>query len=220
VALLAPFRHSRAQIRADDAHSVAAMPETPSRMHVALLLLVVAAMAFVGHRAMRDDAAPPPVAAPPITVKDAADGNSGARVTVHVAGAVRSPGLYRLRSGARIDEAITRAGGPSRRADLAALNLAAKAEDGRQVLVPERVRAGVATTTAASGAGAAADAPINLNTATLDQLDTLDGVGPATAQKIIDHREANGGFSAVEELDQVPGIGEKRLAALRDQVTL
>ncbi len=199
------------------------MPETPSRMHVALVLLVVAAMAFVGHRAMTDAGGAPPAAAAPISLDDrasrTADRDGGARVTVHVAGAVRRPGLYRLRTGARIDDAIRRAGGPSRRADLAALNLAAEAEDGRQVLVPERARPG-ATTATAAGTTAAPDAPVNLNTATLEQLDTLDGVGPATAEKILEHREASGGFGSVDELDQIPGIGEKRLASLREQVTL
>jgi competence protein ComEA len=190
-------------------------------MHVALVLLVVAAMAFVGHRAMTDAGGAPPAAAAPISLDDpasrTADRDAGAPVTVHVAGAVRRPGLYRLRTGARIDDAIRRAGGPSRRADLAALNLAAEAEDGRQVLVPERARAGAV---AAAGATAAPDAPVNLNTATLEQLDTLDGVGPATAEKILEHREASGGFGSVDELDQIPGIGEKRLASLREQVTL
>jgi competence protein ComEA len=82
------------------------------------------------------------------------------------------------------------------------------------------VRAPVAAVSAPAGvAGAAAPAqPINLNTATLEQLDTLDGVGPATAQKILDYRQAHGGFSSVDELDQVPGIGEKRLAALREHL--
>ncbi len=200
------------------------MPETPSRMHVALVLLVVAAMAFVGHRAMTDAGGAPPAAAAPISLDDpasrTADRDGGARVTVHVAGAVRRPGLYRLRTGARIDDAIRRAGGPSRRADLAALNLAAEAEDGRQVLVPERARAGAVAAAATTGAAAAPEAPVNLNTATLEQLDTLDGVGPTTAQKILEHREASGGFGSIEELDQIPGIGEKRLASLREQVTL
>jgi competence protein ComEA len=156
----------------------------------------------------------------------------GGRVTVYVAGAVRRPGVYRLNAGARADDALRLAGGPRPRADLTAVNLAAKLEDGRQILVPERVRApsagggaaaGASTgggAAATGGAGAAPAAPINLNTATLEQLDTLDGVGPGIAQRIIDYRDQHGGFQRVDELGEVPGIGEKRLATLRPLVTV
>jgi competence protein ComEA len=142
------------------------------------------------------------------------------RVLVHVAGAVRRPGVYRLSASDRVDDAVRRAGGATRRADLAGLNLAAKVEDGRQVLVPERVKAGAAAAPAAASAGTATapGLPVNLNTATLEQLDVLPGIGPALAQRILDHREANGGFGSVEELADVPGIGEVRLTALREQV--
>jgi len=143
---------------------------------------------------------------------------------VHVAGAVRRPGVYRLAPGARVDDALRRAGGPRGRADLAAVNLAAKLEDGRQVLVPERApttEPGAAPAAhAAAAAGGAAAPPLNLNTATLEQLDTLDGVGPGIAQRILDYREQHGGFTRVEELGEVPGIGAKRLAALTPLVTV
>lgn len=154
----------------------------------------------------------------------------GGRVTVHVAGAVRRPGVYRLRAGARVDDALRSAGGPRGHADLAAVNLAAKLEDGRQVLVPERAAAPVPGAAGAGGAaagGAAGTATagppaaaINLNTATLEQLDTLDGVGPGIAQRILDYREQHGGFSRVDELGEVPGIGAKRLATLTPLVTV
>ncbi|MDQ3675993.1 MAG: ComEA family DNA-binding protein [Actinomycetota bacterium] len=156
----------------------------------------------------------------------------GGRVTVHVAGEVRRPGVYRLGPGSRVDEALRLAGGPKPRADLSAVNLAAKLEDGRQVLVPKRASGGAAAvapagasgvssgSAAAGGAGAAPAAPINLNTATLEQLDTLDGVGPGIAQRIIDYREQHGGFQRVDELAEVPGIGDKRLATLRPLVTV
>jgi competence protein ComEA len=155
----------------------------------------------------------------------------GGRVVVHVAGAVRRPGVYRLAGGARVADAVERAGGATRRAELSGVNLAAKLEDGRQIVVPERARAGsagsqgAAAAAAVPGAGAvpgstgsAPAAPINLNTATPEQLDTLPGVGPATVQKIVEYREQHGGFGSVEELGQVPGIGDVRLASLREQV--
>jgi competence protein ComEA len=167
-------------------------------------------------------------AAPAIRVER--DGGGGSELTVHVAGAVRRPGVYRLKSGSRVDDAVQRAGGARPRADLSGLNLAAELEDGRQVLVPARAggapggAAPPAATAAAPGgsavaaATAAAAVPLNLNTATLEQLDQLDGIGPATAQQILQFRQAHGGFGSIEELGQVPGIGDKRLASLRQQV--
>ena len=142
---------------------------------------------------------------------------------VDVAGAVKRPGVYRLTSQDRVEDALRRAGGPTGRADLSQLNRAAKLADGRQILVPTRGHTVVAAPAGAApstGAPAPASGPIDLNTATLEQLDTLDGVGPSTAQKILEYREQHGGFKSVDELDQVSGIGEKRLAALRDHVTV
>jgi competence protein ComEA len=140
-------------------------------------------------------------------------------VTVDVAGAVKHPGVYRLSSSERVEDALKRAGGATGRADLSQINRAAKLEDGRQILVPVRApRAAPAAAQPGATAPAVPDQPVNLNTATLEQLDTLDGVGPATAKKILDYRTEHGGFGSVEELDQIPGIGEKRLAALRERV--
>jgi len=182
------------------------------------VLMVVLGLAQLRRASGDHEAGAPPRGAAAIAVEERA----GGRLTVHVAGAVRRPGVYRLAAGARVDDAVTRAGGATRRADLGGLNLAAELEDGRQVLVP--VRAGAAGGVApAAGAAAAAPAPgqpLNLNTATLEQLDTLSGVGPLTAQKILDFREEQAGFGSVEELDEIPGIGEKRLATLREEVTL
>ena len=200
------------------------MPDLPPRQlaayALALLALVVLAAWYLG----RDGRAPVAGAsgAPAIRVERE---KGVAELTVHVAGAVRRPGVYRLEPGSRVDDAVQRAGGARSRADLSGVNLAAELEDGRQVLVPERVRvAAVAAAATAAAPGTAAPAapgvPLNLNTATPEQLDLLDGIGPATAQQIVQFREAHGGFGAVEELAQVPGIGDKRLATLREQVRL
>jgi competence protein ComEA len=176
----------------------------------AVLVLVALSAWYVARSRPAADAVPPPAAA----VIDVGD-EAGGKLTVDVAGAVKRPGVYRLSSSQRVEDALRRAGGPTRRADLGQINRAAKLEDGRQILVP--VRASKSTPTAAATA-AAPGQPVNLNTATLEQLDTLDGVGPATAQKILDYRAEHGGFGSVDELDQIAGIGEKRLAALRDRV--
>jgi competence protein ComEA len=144
---------------------------------------------------------------------------AAAAATVHVAGAVRRPGVYRLRAGARVQDAVRRAGGARPRGDVNAINLAAKVVDGQQVVVPSRGGAGAGVSAAAgAGAGAAPGAPVSLNSATAEQLDTLDGVGPATAHKIIEWRTRHGGFRSVADLGQVPGIGPKKLAALRGKV--
>jgi competence protein ComEA len=142
---------------------------------------------------------------------------------VHVAGAVQHPGVYRLRDGERIQDAVRRAGGARHGADLNGINLAAKVADGQQVVVPRRGSPGaapVADAGASGTAGVAPQVPVSLNTATAEQLDTLDGVGPATAQKILDYRREHGGFRSIDDLGEVPGIGPKKLAALRTKVQL
>jgi competence protein ComEA len=138
-------------------------------------------------------------------------------LVVDVSGAVRRPGVYRLAAGARVLEAVRKAG-PRRRADLAGVNLAARLTDGEQVVVPVRGRAPVASGDA--GTTPAPAAPVSLNSGTLAQLETLDGIGPALAQRIIDYRTAHGGFRSLAELDQVSGIGPARLAALHGHVSL
>lgn len=202
----------------------------PTHLLTVIALLVAAAIGLIRLGSSGEPAAAP--AAPPEIRMDEA--GPPTRVLVHVAGAVRRPGVYRLREGMRVDDALRLAGGATRRADLAAVNLAAKVEDGRQVLVPERAARAAVGTGAAGGSGEAAAgavgagagaagapaASVNLNTATLEQLDALDGIGPATAQSIIDFREEQGGFGSVEELGEVPGIGEKRLATLRGAVSV
>jgi competence protein ComEA len=137
-------------------------------------------------------------------------------VVVHVVGAVRVPGLYRLARGKRVADAVERAGGATGKADLALINLAAPVADGQQVVVPARAPPGAAA--GEGGGGDAAAGPVHLNTATLEQLDELPGVGPVTAQKILDYREKHGAFSSLRELDAIPGIGPARLAQLSELV--
>jgi competence protein ComEA len=156
---------------------------------------------------------PPPAPGAGVT------GLPAARVVVDVVGAVRRPGLYRLEHGSRIADAVARAGGATRKADLSQVNLAAPLADGEQVVVPRR---GVAVTGGGAGAGgaggSASTGPVHLSTATLDQLDSLPGIGPVTAQKILDYRAKHGAFASVDELDAVPGIGPSRMDQLRDLV--
>lgn len=188
---------------------IAQLRTVGGRRALALAACVVAA-ALVGVRHLAGARAPArAVDAPAVAVAD----EPRARLTVHVVGAVRRPGLYRLREGSRVADAVRRAGGAGRRADLSLVNLAAPLADGLQVVVPRRTPAvaGAGGTAGAPGAG-----PVHLNIATEEQLDELPGVGPVTAQKIIDYREQHGAFSSIDELDAIPGIGPARLEQLRE----
>jgi competence protein ComEA len=142
-------------------------------------------------------------------------GPGGEDVVVHVAGAVRDSGVYRLPAGSRVTDAIERAGGPTSSADPDALNLAARLGDGQQVIMPSRVKASAPVGGAAEASEVAPDTPISLGTATIEELDTIEGIGPVTAQDILDFRDANGGVSDIDELDQVSGIGPATMEALR-----
>ena len=136
-------------------------------------------------------------------------------VVVDVAGAVKRAGLYRLPQGSRIADALKRAGGATRKAELGLVNLAAPLADGSQIVVP--TRAAAASTGGSVGPPSPAG-PLHLNSATEADLDALPGVGPVTAQKILHYRQHHGAFGSVDELDAIPGIGPKRLDQLRDQV--
>lgn len=168
---------------------------------------------------------PPTEASLPVatTTSSATPGTSMAapesptRVLVHVTGAVVEPGVFELAAGARVRDAVVAAGGPTAEADWNALNLAAVVADASRVYVPvvgEDVPVEPSSATPAGGAG-----PIDVNRATVDQLDELPGVGPATAAAIVTERERNGPFVDVDDLDRVPGIGPAKLEALRDLVT-
>lgn len=153
----------------------------------------------------------------------------GGLLVVHVGGAVRKPGVYRVPAGTRVFEAVERAGGTAPGASPDALNLAAPVADGSQVFVPfaeeegsssvQRKKSGLPQAGPNNGKPARTG-PINLNTATAGQLDSLPGIGPALAARIIAYRQSAGGFQSVGQLVNVPGIGPSKLAALLDQVTV
>jgi competence protein ComEA len=142
-----------------------------------------------------------------------------AELYIDVAGAVRRPGLYRLPAGSRVAAAVESAGGLSRRAERTGVNLAAPLADGQQVIVPARGSGGsagaVAGASGPAGTSGAAGAPISLSTASEAQLETIDGIGPALAGRIIEYRDTHGGFRSIDELKQVSGIGDKRFETLR-----
>lgn len=194
---------------------------TISRGRALVYVAVLLGLLTIGSRFAlgRGEPAPSP-ARPAMVVR--AEKATVRMLTVHVVGAVRRPGLYRLPDGSRVDDAVRRAGGAKPRAELALVNLAAPVADGQQVVVPVR---SAASNSAPAGAAlpGGAESPgrtVHLNSATLEELDTLPGVGPVTAQKILDYRTANGAFRSVDELDAVPGIGPARLAELRPLVDL
>ena len=183
------------------------------------LSLALVLLALVGQRfAQAGTAGEADVAAAPL--EPVAEAPARTALVVHVVGEVRRPGLYRLRDGSRIADAVRRAGGARHGADLAALNLAAPLVDGVQVLVPSQVvEAAMSPGAAAVGGGAPAASAVSLSSATVEELDELPGVGPITAQKIVDYRAEHGPFASVDDLDAVPGIGPTRIEQLRDLVT-
>jgi competence protein ComEA len=192
------------------------MPELPiSRARAlviggcALVALVFAGKVLVPAGAASDSGAVPTHAPTPLRA------GAAPLLVVHVVGAVRSPGLYKLRRGARVADAVSKAGGATAKADLALVNLAAPVSDGQQIVVAARAPPAAAPGPASSGAPVG---PLHLNSATVEQLDGLPGVGPVTAQKIVDYRTAHGAFSSVDDLDAIPGIGPARLEQLRELV--
>jgi competence protein ComEA len=189
------------------------MPEL-SRSQIVVYAAVAVALLLVGARAIRGEGGD--------AVSFAAGGGSGGSrgftigtssgdLVVDVTGAVRRPGVYRMPAGSRVNDAVARAGGPAPRAQLEAVNLAARLADGQQVVVPERVAGGAST-----AAGAVKAGPVSLGTATAEQLEEIDGIGPVTAGDIVEFRDEHGGLASVEQLDQVPGIGPATMEALRD----
>jgi competence protein ComEA len=183
---------------------------------LAYIVGVVIVLVLAGRFVLPARTASPVAPLPPVGVAPGASARPPALLVVDVVGAVRQPGLYRLRKGSRIADAVARAGGATPNADIAAVNVAAPLADGVQIVVPRR-GAGTAAAPSAAGGGAAS-APVDLNTATLEQLDALPGVGPVTAQKIVDYRQQHGPFTAVAQLDAISGIGPARLEQLKGLV--
>jgi competence protein ComEA len=192
------------------------MPQISRNRALAYAGAVLVVLALGGRQLLADEPAAEHAVEPAALVR--AEPAPTKQVLVHVVGAVRAPGLYRLEAGSRIDDALAAAGGPRAKAALELVNLAAPVVDGQQIVVPRQGAAGVAGVTSAGEAGPAAK--VHLNTATLEELDTLPGVGPVTAQKILDYRDEHGAFGSIDELDAVPGIGPARLAELRELVEL
>ena len=204
------------------------MPET-SRSTVVVWAIAAVLAVVAGARLLGGDHG-----APPAPVRLAPEGKrQNARIYIHVAGAVRRPGLMTMSAGSRVADALERAGGPERRADLTAINLAAQLADGQQIVVPRAGAAqdgaassGAATGGSSSGPSGAASLSggavtgIHLSTATVEQLEGVDGIGPTLAQRVIEYRDTHGGFRSLAELAQVDGIGEKRLATLREALQL
>lgn len=197
---------------------------TPERRRLLAVALVVLGVLVLGvprlvHRGAARAATPPlrvaSAPAPGLGQGHGPAARAAPRLVVDVAGAVRRPGLYRLVTGLRVDDALAAAGGATARADLDAVNLAAPVADGEQIVVPVR---GAAAVGAASGSGSSPSAPVDLNSATPEQLDTLPGIGPTTAEKIVAYRQQHGAFHSLAELDAVPGIGPSRIAQLKGLV--
>jgi competence protein ComEA len=190
------------------------LPDISRRRALAYVLALLTVLSLAGRVAFRGESPAP--AAAPLNLR--AEPPPTRKVVVHVVGQVYKPGLYSLPEGSRVDDAIKRAGGPKPKAALALVNLAAPVADGQQVVVPSNREAAQALAGGSMAGGAGG--PVHLNSATLDQLDELPGIGPVTAQKILDYRSEHGAFGSVEELDAVPGIGPATLDELRDLVDL
>lgn len=203
---------------------VDALPLSPRQLLAAAAIALAAVIGVAAALRTGPDAGPPdsalPRAVPPTTgtgdpgtgTASAPSEEPAAEVVVDVAGAVVHPGVYKVPAAARVTDAVTAAGGPAPDADLDQVNLAAKVSDGDRVYVPRHGEV-VPPVVSTPPTG-----PVNINTATLDQLDTLPGVGPSLAQAILDYRNQHGRFASVDELGKVRGIGPAKLESLRSKV--
>lgn len=197
------------------------MPDL-SRSQLVVYGAVAVALLLVGARAIRAEGNGATAFQPGSGLSTGSDDSfvfsskgGASDLVVDVTGAVARPGVYRLPDGARVTDALERAGGATGRAALEAINRAARLADGQQVVVPEQGPGGAPL----GVAGAAAEnGPISLGTATVEQLDTIDGIGPVTAQSIVEFRDQHGGLASVDQLDQVSGIGPATMESLRTRL--
>ena len=208
-----------------DADERAALP--PRTIAWALTAATIAIVAIAGVAWLARPTTPPvaPEATLPYIEPDAFAPTAppvSTVVLVHVAGAVNNPGVYQFSEAARVGEAVDAAGGPTHDADVDRLNLAAPLADGDRIYVPtadETITPEVVGPTGPSGAATTTGGMLNINTASATELETLPGIGPATALAIVAFRTDNGEFVSVAELDDVPGIGPAKLAQLQELVT-
>jgi competence protein ComEA len=183
-----------------------------SRSQLLIYAVIAVAVIVIGARWIRSSGAPSTGGAELSFAADSAHEGEGTRdVVVHVAGAVGRPGVYRLPTGSRVTDAVRRAGGFARGADHDGINLAARLSDGQQVVVPGQGAGPVAAPGGQSG-------PISLGNATVEELDQIEGIGPVTAQKIIEFRDEHGGLSSINQLDEVDGIGPATMETLRSDL--
>jgi competence protein ComEA len=181
-----------------------------SRSQLLVYGAIAIAVLLIGARWIRSSGGEPSGGAEVSFAADSAHEAEGTRdVVVHVAGDVGRPGVYRLPAGSRVTDAVRRAGGFAGGANQDAINLAARLSDGQQVVVPGP------GTMAASSAPGGQTGPVSLGSATVEQLDGIEGIGPVTAQKILEFRDQHGGLSSVNQLDQVSGIGPSTMQTLR-----
>jgi competence protein ComEA len=191
----------------------------------AVLLVGVAVAAFAVLRPA--PSGPAPELSIPMASSSSASASASASAStelstlvVHAAGAVNAPGLYTLPAGSRVNDLIAAAGGLAASADADRVNLAAPVADGERVYIPEVGEAVPPAEGPSVEGSASSSGPVNLNTASVEELDTLPGIGPSIAQAIVDERERNGPFRSVDDLERVRGIGPSKLDQLRDLVTV
>jgi competence protein ComEA len=220
---------SEVRDRLDELAMRAGLGHVPAPVLAAACVLAVLAVGWAAARWGTPSgpevmpSAAPPSTEPTRAARASRPATSSEIVVVDVVGAVRRSGVCRLPKGSRAEDAVKAAGGALGDADLSAVNLARVVADGEQLVIPKQ---GEASGSAATGAGMATSprkpppgAKVDINNATAEQLDALPGVGPSTAAKIVSEREANGPYKSVDDLMRVPGIGAKKLDALKDLVT-
>ena len=189
--------------------------EFTRREQIMLILIAVVIIAASGVVFWPRETSGPAVTSPPPAAEHNTEPVKHNNVVVYVTGAVRNPGVISMTPGSRVIDAVNLLGGPTETANLNGINLAAPLADGQQVHVPSREESEGAPAPGRSPGG-----KININTADAAALDTLPGVGPGTAQKIIDYRKTKGPFSSLEDLKKVPGIGENKYQNLKDKIIL